>query len=532
MSGLAPHSGRRVLRAGDRALLVEEADLDAATRLHAALSDAALPGVTELVPAARTVLVRFEPAIVSARDLGDRLRAVEPADATARDGRAVVLRVRYDGEDLEEAAAALRVSPEELAARHAAASWRVAFTGFAPGFGYLIGDDPLFDVPRRASPRTRVPAGAVALAGPYSGVYPREMPGGWQVIGRTDAVMWDALRDPPALLAPGAVVRFERVERLSVTGAAPGAVGRSADARYAVEVISPGVQLTVQDRGRAGRAALGVAASGAADRRALRAANEAVGNSPSAAALEVAGGGAVLRLRGAGVVAVAGARMDAVLTRSDGTVRMLERGVPAAAGDGDVLELGPAQEGLRAVVAVRGGIDAEPVLGSLSIDTLAGLGPFGGAPLAAGSVIPLRGPAAVRAAVLPGPAAPVRLPRPGDVVELRVVPGPRDDWFTPAAARALGEREWLVTPRADRVGVRLQAEPGDGAPLERAVTRELPSEAAVPGAVQVPPDGHPVLFLRDHPVTGGYPVIAVVADADLDVAGQLPPGARVRFRPA
>ena len=119
----------------------------------------------------------------------------------------------YDGEDLAEVAEHLGVSSDELVRRHQAATWTVAFTGYAPGFGYLVGDDDLFEVPRRPSPRTRIPAGSVALAGRFSGVYPRESPGGWQLIGRTDARMWDLDREPPALLQPGATVRFERVER-------------------------------------------------------------------------------------------------------------------------------------------------------------------------------------------------------------------------------------------------------------------------------------------------------------------------------
>ncbi|MEU6138242.1 biotin-dependent carboxyltransferase family protein [Nocardioides sp. NPDC047086] len=328
-------------------------------------------------------------------------------------------------------------------------------------------------------------------------------------------------------------VRFERLEResVSVSGSAPAAAAAEhpAEHPFAVEVVRPGLQLVLEDLGRPGHAALGVSASGTADRRALRAANRAVGNPPGAAGFELAGGGAVLRFTGPAVVAVAGAPAEPTIVRTDGPALPVEHGAATAIEDGEELHLGAVSAGLRAVIAVRGGLDLEPALGSLSSDTLAGLGPgdLGGRPLRAGDVVPLHGPAAAPYAVDPNPAPADLLPAPGDTVVLRVVLGPREDWFTPAGVRTLVEQEWTVTPRSDRVGVRLE---GD-VPLERDVAGELPSEGAVTGAIQVPPDGQPVLFLPDHPLTGGYPIIGAVIDRDLDLAGQLPPGVRIRFRP-
>ncbi|MBG6098475.1 KipI family sensor histidine kinase inhibitor [Nocardioides luteus] len=520
---------RRVLIASDQALLVEEEDLEGAMRLHAALVAAPPTGVVELVPAARTVLVRFDPTLVDEATLAKELSHVEAVHGGLPTAGSVTIGVRYDGQDLDEVAELLGVSAEEVVARHTAATWRVAFTGYAPGFGYLVGDDPLFDVPRRSSPRTRIPAGSVGLAGTFSGVYPRESPGGWQLIGRTDAPMWDLHRDPPALLAPGMTVRFEQVERESVSVAAPAAPADAAAHPFAVEVVRPGLQLVIEDLGRPGHAALGVSASGTADRRALRAANRAVGNAPAAAGFELAGGGAVLRFTGPAVVAVAGAAAETTIVRSDGPPLPVEHGAATALEDGEELRLGAVTAGLRAVIAVRGGLDLPPALGSLSSDTLAGLGPgdLGGRPLRAGDVVPLRGPAAAPYAVEPGAAPGDQLPAPDETVVLRIVLGPREDWFTQAGVRTLVEQEWNVTPRSDRVGVRLEG----AVPLERAVSGELPSEGAVTGAIQVPPDGQPVLFLPDHPLTGGYPIIGAVIDRDLDLAGQLPPGVRIRFRP-
>ncbi|MGM1030508.1 MAG: 5-oxoprolinase/urea amidolyase family protein [Actinomycetota bacterium] len=512
----------RVLTAADTALLLEATDLDEAVRLLPAVRAAELPGVTELVPAARTVLVRFDPSLIAADALAERLLAIEPAEAATSSGDAVTIPVRYDGEDLDEVAQLLGVRVDELVARHLAATWTVAFTGFAPGFGYLVGDDPLFDVPRRSSPRTRIPAGSVALAGRFSGVYPKESPGGWQLIGRTDAAMWDLARQPPALLAPGAAVRFERVERELATIAA--AAREPVIADHAIEVVRPGLQLLVQDLGRPGLAAQGVAASGTADRAALREANRAVGNAAGEAGLELAGGGATLRFRGPAVVALAGAVVDGSLHGASGA-QPVEHGRAFAVDDGDELRIGAVRDGMRALVAVRGGIALEPVLGSLATDTLAQLGP---APLLAGDALPLRGPAAGIAAVERTRAPRIPLPTTDDEVELEIVLGPRTEWFSDDALRTLTAQAWTVSARSDRVGVRLTG----ATPLERSREGELESEGAVTGAIQVPPDGQPVLFLPDHPLTGGYPIIGAVVDRDLDLAGQLPPGARIRFRVA
>lgn len=520
----------RVLTASDRALLVECADLAEAMRMHSAWGD--VPGVLERVPGARTVLVRFDPLVTSAAELARALVATAANAAPPASGLEVTIPVRYDGEDLAEVARLLEVPADELVRRHGAARWTVAFSGFAPGFGYLVCDDPLFVVPRRTSPRTRVPAGSVALAGPFTGVYPRESPGGWQLIGTTDAAMWDVDRDPPALLAPGTVVRFVSAERVGVSETpGPSATGRRVGARHAdagadrpsfptraVEVVRPALQLLVQDLGRPGRAELGVPASGAADRVALRDANRAVGNAFSAAVLEGIGPTA-LRFHGPGVAAVTGAVAELSLAGRH-RERAIGHGSPFAVADGDELEIGPPAHGLRFVVAVRGGIRMREELGSRSTDTLSGIGP---APLDAGDVVAI-GDAAPHA-VEPEPL-PRELPAPGDLVALEVTLGPRDDWFTPAAVRALTEQEWLVTPRSDRVGIRLHG----AEPLARTVQGELPSEGAVDGAIQVPADGQPVLFLRDHPTTGGYPVIGALTTESLDLAGQLPPGARIRFR--
>ncbi|MGD9987228.1 5-oxoprolinase subunit B family protein [Pseudonocardia sp.] len=203
----------RALACGDAAVLFEVDTLDDAVALAAAVRAAALPEVLDVVPAARTVLVVTGPGA----DLGALRRTVSalpPAEAAAtRAAGPVEIPVVYDGPDLDEIAARTGLSPREVVAAHTGSQWRVAFAGFAPGFAYLVDGDPRLRVPRRDEPRTRVPAGAVGLADEFSAVYPRSTPGGWQLLGRTDAPMWDIDRDPPALLAPGDRVRFVQVHR-------------------------------------------------------------------------------------------------------------------------------------------------------------------------------------------------------------------------------------------------------------------------------------------------------------------------------
>ncbi|MBM6399238.1 allophanate hydrolase subunit 1 [Phycicoccus sp. MQZ13P-5] len=204
---------------GGHAVLVEVADLAAVLVLEAALRPRVLTGegvwarVTDVVPAARTVLLTTDgsdPADPAA--LGEAVRGVAASlDGSApppSEGEVVTVPVRYDGEDLDEVADRTGLSVAEVVAAHTGTGWRVAFGGFAPGFAYLVGGDPRLRVPRRSSPRASVPAGSVGLAGEFSGVYPRSSPGGWQLLGRTDVVLWDERRDPPALLRPGSVVRF------------------------------------------------------------------------------------------------------------------------------------------------------------------------------------------------------------------------------------------------------------------------------------------------------------------------------------
>jgi KipI family sensor histidine kinase inhibitor len=198
----------RVLPSGTTSVLVELDDLDAVLALYAALAEDPPAGVVDLVPAARTVLVVADPSVTTLGAVTDAVRSTTPRWDRRAVGELVEVPVTYDGEDLQDAARLVGVDAAELVRRHSAIEWTVAFCGFAPGFGYLTSPDWPWDLPRRSTPRTKVPPGSVALAGEFSGVYPRESPGGWQLLGRTEVAVFDLTRDPAALLVPGNRVRF------------------------------------------------------------------------------------------------------------------------------------------------------------------------------------------------------------------------------------------------------------------------------------------------------------------------------------
>lgn len=303
------------------------------------------------------------------------------------------------------------------------------------------------------------------------------------------------------------------------------------------EVVAPGALTTIQDLGRPGWAHIGVPRSGAADRRALILANSLVGNAEGAAALETTLAGPRLRFDGGAVVALTGAVADARVGE-----RRLNMNEAFELEAGDELRVGTARSGLRTYVGFRGGIEVPPVFGSAATDVLTGLGP---APLARGDVLRLgaagggevsragvagggkvsqmgaaRGGRAVRSSA-PKPPPLFELPK---IPLLHVISGPRSEWFTSESNRRLVTEEFTVSHASNRIGLRLE-----GPELKRARDGELLSEGLVPGAIQVPADGRPILLLADHPTTGGYPVIAVVHSDDLPLAAQLRPGQRLRF---
>jgi KipI family sensor histidine kinase inhibitor len=519
-----PETKVRFLPVNLSTILVELNDLDETLALLASLQAAPLPGMKDLVPAARTLMIGFAAEETSAEEVAAGVAARDLVAPLARDATLVEVPVRYDGEDLEEVARITGFSVDEVIRRHTAATYTVAFCGFAPGFGYLIGGDPALHVPRRKNPRTRIAAGSVALAGAFSGVYPQNSPGGWQIIGTTPVKMWDISRNPPAYFQPGYQVRFidlAKAKSLVQVVAAPESV--TADEGGAFKVLSAPLPPLFQDLGRFGQTGQGVSASGALDRGAFKAANRVVGNDESAVCLELVGGGFSFQVFKSAVAALTGAPCGISICTADGRVMPGRPYTPIALEAGDVVNLAAPSRGMRYYLAVRGGFDAETILGSAATDTLAIVGP---APVRAGVALKVKPASGLRAVSLDESAA-FECPAVGDEVTLDLVMGPRADWFTAEALETLAAEAWVVTPQSNRVGIRLDGE----RVLERSRTEELPSEGTVNGAVEVPANGKPLLFLADHPLTGGYPVIGAVAEYHLDLAGQVPVGAKIRFRP-
>ncbi|RNE48440.1 5-oxoprolinase/urea amidolyase family protein [Corynebacterium alimapuense] len=504
---------------GSRSVLVDLPDLASVMAWHSELTRCPLPGQIDIIAAARTLLLSTD-SPRSALKAAQRLRTFNPAAALSQQAKQVSIDVVYDGADLSLAAELVGMSPESLIAWHTDTDWVGAFGGFAPGFSYCVPANPAnaLTMPRRDSPRTAVPAGAVALAGDFSAVYPRQSPGGWQLIGTTTTPMWDSTIDPPALVAPGDQVNYRAVrEHIHISDHSTKHAEHQVPARPILQLTDPGLLTLIQDLGRAGNGDLGVAESGAADQASARAANAAVGNNSAAAVLENIGG---LKLRALAdtVVAVTGAQ--ATVSIND---RPLSLGSPARISAGETLEVGEANTGLRSYVSVRGGFVAEQTLGSAATDLLSGLGPV---PLRDAGV-DLNGALLPQGTVGASVANPLRVAKKQGSThgELRCVPGPRDDWFNEGMA-ALCSQDWQVSGESNRVGLRLT-----GMELDRSFDGELPSEGIVAGSIQVPANGLPLVFLRDHATTGGYPVVATVIAEDLDIAGQLPPGSTVRFIP-
>ena len=529
-----------------------EVDLAARIRTAAARIAAAPPaGLLDLLPTFTTLALFFEPARTAADTLAaaalERLAEgggpIDPAPP-----RVVEIPVAYGGDagpDLAAVAAAAGLDADTVVRLHFRTAHVVGMIGFAPGFPYLLGLPQALRLPRRGTPRTSVPAGSVAIAEGQTGIYPRESPGGWHLIGRTTLSLFDPHRDPPALLRAGDRVRFVPID---TAAHAPGEAGPANSSlapdgpapQATIEVRTSGVATTVEDAGRAGWRAAGVPVGGAADDESLRTANLLVGNPDGAAAIEFAFQGPSLAFSSGTWIALAGTEFAASVSPVGGEPAPVPPRRPVWIPPGATLDIGTAAtcspgerpKGIRGCLAVAGGIDVPAVLGSRSTCLRAGFGGHRGRPLTRGDRLPL-GQGSLAPPADPGrvvvsrrsvadPAADARASTDG-CVTLRVVEGPEWERFPAAARERLLVAAFGVSHASDRTGLRLEGPALAGGP------GGILSEALVPGTVQVPPDGAPIVVGVDAPVTGGYARIAVVATVDLPRLGQLGPGDRVRF---
>ena len=518
----------RFLPAGDAGIVVELGDtidleLNARVRaLDRALQATPFDGYVEAIPSYRSLLVFFDPDRAGFDEAAEHLRGLltGPPAAPEPEPELKEIPTVYDGEDLEEVAERLGATVDDVVRLHSDREYRVYVVGFTPGFAYMGRTHPKLDLPRRRTPRTRVPAGSVAIAMGQTGVYPSDTPGGWHLLGRADPrPLFDVDAEPPSRFVAGDRVRFVPVDEL---GESP-ARRRPATRPDGVEVLAVedgGLSTTVQDLGRPGFQRYGVPVAGAADPDALVAANRCVRNSDGAAALECTVQGPRLRALTAVVVALAGADLGAVVERADlGAWRPPPEG-SFLLRPGNVLAFDGRRSGARAYLAVAGGVDVPVVLGSRSTYLTAGFGGLEGRPLRAGDRIAacsrpeLRLGASSAQAVPPSPDEPVR-----------VIWGPQDDYFGEEGCRTLVTGRFVVAASSDRMGCRLQ-----GPAVAHRGAKEIISDGNALGSIQIPPDGQPIVMLADRATTGGYPKIATVVTEDVGRVAQRLPGESLSFR--
>ena len=521
---LSPLGDSAVVLASDDEL--DDALLARMRALAEAITRPPPPGVIDVLPAFGSVAVYYD--IAQAGDYASLCAALQKIAATLGKSRAatgesrwVEIPICYGGEfgpDLDGVAAQAGVSAEEVIRLHSGADYRVHAIGFMPGFAYLGGLPNVLATPRRGTPRAQVAAGTLGIGGSQTGVYPLATPGGWNLIGRTPLRLFDPAARDPAMLHAGDHVTFRAVSMEDFSRLTPGSTPEAcapsesslqsmADAPT-LTVVKAGMLTTVQDLGWRGHRAQGLPVSGAADAFALRRANLVVGNPENLAALEFTLIGPHLRFSHDTLVALCGAQFGD-----------WPHDQPVRVAAGTTLTLGAARRGCRGYLAVAGGIDVPPILGSRSTYLRAGFGGLEGRALREGDTLRIT-------AVERRPAgrwhideriAPACTPSP----TLRVIRGAQADEFS----ESLFSESYRVTPRSDRMGVRLA-----GPALARRTAVDLLSVPAVPGTVQVPPDGQPIILMADAQTIGGYPQIAHVISVDLHLVAQLRPGASVRFR--
>lgn len=489
-----------------------------AMALAESIRSANVPGVRDVVPTFCAVAVHFDPTTTRLEALWSTLAAEPPAGA-GRMGRLIEIPACYGGEygpDLADVARAAGVSEREVVSLHAGRDYHAFMLGFMPGFPYLGVLDPRLQTPRLETPRVRVAAGSIGIAARQTGVYPFEAPGGWRIVGRTGVTLFDPGATPPALVAPGDCVRFVPVDAVAGPAAAMPPAAAS-EGHRAVTVLDAGLFSTVQDLGRWGWQAQGVPVSGALDWFSHRLANRLVGNTDQAATLEITITGPTLRMESDAIVATCGADLAGTV---DGA--RLAPATRTRIRAGGVLRFGRRTRGARSYIAVEGGFDVPPVLGSRATHVPSHLGGWRGRALREGDRLPVGRsggalPRLDRVSVRPFgvDAEPARL---------RILPGPDARAHEDALSRLVDGR-FTVTPESSRMGLRLSG----AAPLTSGSHGDAISGPTFAGAIQVSGAGDPMLLLSDRQTTGGYPQIAVVISADLLRAAQLLPGDRVAF---
>jgi KipI family sensor histidine kinase inhibitor len=505
--------------------------------LARAIQNSQITGLTALIPAYSDILAIYDPDLINWSDFLLKIKETvngycsNPSSGDNDQSPVLEIPVSYggqDGPDLEEVALHARLSKEEVVQRHTQSIYRVYMMGFTPGFCYLGGLDTAIAIPRKKEPRLSVPAGSVGIAGDQTGIYPITSPGGWQIIGRTNLKLFDPGRMEPFLCKAGMNVRFSRLTDDLLPpfnhskDPAPVSITFFSTDKPHVRVVEPGLLTTIQDAGRLGFRAFGMPAGGAMDFPSFCLANKLVGNQKDDAVLEMTFKGPVLEFVADTVVAVTGADMPPRVNGMEMAINQL-----ITIHSGDLLSFAGIKNGLRAYLSVKGGFDVPLAMGSRSTYLKGKVGGYKGRALEAGDEIEIGMANANEISKMPEnfpKSQPKTLSRPATI---RFIPGPESGQFSINGIRIFLTSVFTVSPNSDRMGIRLQ-----GPKVEHLSGADILSSGVIPGTIQIPGDGNPIILMNDCQTTGGYPRIGCVTREDLQLLAQLMPGDKIIFSEA
>jgi len=520
------YTAARYMPFGDNGLLIEFGDvisLEVNRRVIAlseAIIGAKIQGVEELVPTYRSLLVGYNASKISYEQLVFRIKDIEKTmeeRSMEKVGRKIIIPVVYGGEyglDLTDVARFHGLTEEQVVKIHSGREYRVYMVGFVAGFPYLgeVADE--IATPRLETPRLKVPAGSVGIAEKQTGIYPCEAPGGWRIIGRTPSRLFNPLQQPPVLLQLGDIVKFKPIseKEFRITEKTPqkqpaDRFPKNKKGIKVFQVLKPGFFTTVQDLGRYGYLRYGVPISGAMDTFSLVAANLLVANNPDDACLEITLIGPELQALTKTQIAITG---GAASPKINGQHVPMWQTLEVQ--EGAVVSFGKMESGCRAYLSIRGGVDTPPVLGSRSTHVRGGFGGINGRQLKTEDIIGGFDVSLLKV----GYSMPEELvPQFTGQFKARVILGPQADMFTERGITTFLSSQYKVTLEADRMGYRLE-----GPIIEHKAKADIISDALLPGAVQIPKNGKPIMIMRDAQTAGGYPKIAVIITPDVSTLGQ------------
>jgi len=520
------YTAARYMPLGDNGLLIEFGDvisLEVNRRVIAlseAIIGAKIQGVEELVPTYRSLLVRYNASKINYEQLVFRIKDIEKTmeeRSMEKVGRKIIIPVVYGGEygpDLTDVARFHGLTEEQVVKIHSGREYRVYMVGFVAGFPYLgeVADE--IATPRLETPRLKVPAGSVGIAEKQTGIYPCEAPGGWRIIGRTPSRLFNPLRQPPVLLQLGDIVKFKPISekkfRITENTSQKQPADRFPKNKKRIKVFQvpkPGFFTTVQDLGRYGYLRYGVPISGAMDTFSLVAANLLVANNQDDACLEITLIGPELQALTKTQIAITG---GAASPKINGQHVPMWQTLEVQ--EGAVVSFGKMESGCRAYLSIRGGVDTPPVLGSRSTYVRGGFGGINGRQLKTEDIIGGFDVSLLKV----GYSMPEELvPQFTGQFKARVILGPQADMFTERGITTFLSSQYKVTLEADRMGYRLE-----GPIIEHKAKADIISDALLPGAVQIPKNGKPIMIMRDAQTAGGYPKIAVIITPDVSTLGQ------------